>query len=324
MPVDGPRTATSTLDSGAHTAWVLKRLLTGASVAGYTAGAWTVMGSSDGTTAAMDGVDRWLTEANVVYSIATATPHSWIVLRSPAAINGTYCYLLIGCQENGASSQGNVHVSPGPYSGNSTTADPTSAISNGNGVANPFFSDDVTNPQRFYGALSTVGDFILFSTIQGIVRTFHTVMNPVGCKSNDQFPYFAWLGAGTGVGPMVSGALNVTGGVTTSLRATMDYALVAAGTRWLGLLHPPAASTAQVDVTDSSVYDFPAWVMVNNASGYTTATVTHPRGRLPDVGIIGSLATAPPVAAGNTILVNGNIAYVTAGNLLLPYNAPVS
>lgn len=42
---------------------------------------WTVSGSSDGVTAAMDGVDRWATTADLNFGFNT---RGWIVLRNPA------------------------------------------------------------------------------------------------------------------------------------------------------------------------------------------------------------------------------------------------
>ena len=41
-------------------------------------GGWTVIGSSDGSTAAMDGVDRWAADSNLVWN---GTTRSWIVLQ---------------------------------------------------------------------------------------------------------------------------------------------------------------------------------------------------------------------------------------------------
>jgi hypothetical protein len=50
---------------------------------------WAVVGSCDSSVAALDGVDRWVTPANVVwrYGDATGSPFSWIVLKAKG-ING--------------------------------------------------------------------------------------------------------------------------------------------------------------------------------------------------------------------------------------------
>jgi hypothetical protein len=43
---------------------------------------WTCSGSSNSTTSGMDGSDRWVTSANLIW-VATSGVHSWIVLRQP-------------------------------------------------------------------------------------------------------------------------------------------------------------------------------------------------------------------------------------------------
>lgn len=42
---------------------------------------WTVSGSSNSSTAGMDGVNRWAATANIVFATSAGTAHSWIVLR---------------------------------------------------------------------------------------------------------------------------------------------------------------------------------------------------------------------------------------------------
>jgi len=44
---------------------------------------WTVSGSCDGSTSGMDGVDRWTTDAKVLWVSPTTAAGSWIVLRQP-------------------------------------------------------------------------------------------------------------------------------------------------------------------------------------------------------------------------------------------------
>lgn len=83
--------------------WVMKQLLKGGATAtgdiavpGRPAGIWTVYGSSDGVTAAMDGVDRWgdtFDATKLVFNFVTnnTTPHSWIILHNSAL--GLYLYM---------------------------------------------------------------------------------------------------------------------------------------------------------------------------------------------------------------------------------------
>jgi hypothetical protein len=84
-----------------------------------------------------------------------------------------------------------------------------------------------------------------------------------------------------------------------------------------------------LDITDVSIFDFPAWIAVYS-SNTTAPTNTHARGRLPDVGVAtnvksvsaGNQSRSTPV--GTTIRDQlGNVAYVTMNALILPYNALV-
>ena len=52
------------------------------SLLNYTGSPWTVKGSSNGSVAAMDGVDRWPDPSSLVAGRENTEPHSWIVLRN--------------------------------------------------------------------------------------------------------------------------------------------------------------------------------------------------------------------------------------------------
>src|SRR3954465_5110962 len=54
-----PAGSTSVLDQGKAQLWYWKAFLKG-DVGGATLGLWAVIGSSDGVTAALDGIDRWI------------------------------------------------------------------------------------------------------------------------------------------------------------------------------------------------------------------------------------------------------------------------
>lgn len=56
---------------------------------GFNANPWTVIGSCDGITSGMDGVDRWVNTADLVYRGLLGSPLSWIVLQQ-TAIGATY------------------------------------------------------------------------------------------------------------------------------------------------------------------------------------------------------------------------------------------
>jgi len=83
---------------------------------------WTVRGSSNGTTAGMDAVDRWVTETDIVKNFA-GSAHSWIVLRQTGiATNFEICIDA----NHSAGWLGTFVVSPSAgFTGGSTTARPT-------------------------------------------------------------------------------------------------------------------------------------------------------------------------------------------------------
>ena len=52
------------------------------SLIGFDQSPWQVAGSSDSITAGMDGVDRWLSPADIIHA-PNGQPHSWVVLEQP-------------------------------------------------------------------------------------------------------------------------------------------------------------------------------------------------------------------------------------------------
>lgn len=121
--------STSLLRATQSWLWMLKEgllnTLAGGTVAGTRTGAsvYTVVGSSNGTTAALDGVDRWgstFTPANIVRAPA-GTAHSWIVLQN----TGLGVWILI---DHIGSSDGQCLISYArtAFTGGSITTAPTS------------------------------------------------------------------------------------------------------------------------------------------------------------------------------------------------------
>lgn len=98
--------------------WYFKEVLKGFGTA-----PWTVTGSSDTTTAGMDGNDRW-TDISKLVTASTATA-SWIVLRQTGV--GTNFEICIHLRLSGSTAYNNVAigVSYAGFTGGSTTARPT-------------------------------------------------------------------------------------------------------------------------------------------------------------------------------------------------------
>lgn len=85
---------------------------------------WQCLGSSDGVTAGMDGVNRWLTSANLVnVAWPSSSPRSWIVLKNPAT-GVSWCFHLQPNNTPGADAEMGISISSS-FTGGSTTARPT-------------------------------------------------------------------------------------------------------------------------------------------------------------------------------------------------------
>lgn len=109
--------------------WALKAALCDQLTGGSTAGSrhansvWTVVGSSNGSAAGMDAVDRWgssFSAANVVRN-SNGNAHSWIVLRNAA--NGYDLCIDCNSPGNGLGAITAVKTSQG-FTGGSTTSRP--------------------------------------------------------------------------------------------------------------------------------------------------------------------------------------------------------
>jgi len=91
---------------------------------------WTVAGSGDGTTGAMDATDRWSVIGDLVWGVGAAPPaavsHGWMVLQDV-----TGAQILLSCRTLSVWYTGRFMVisySPtGGYTGGSGTLDPTAA-----------------------------------------------------------------------------------------------------------------------------------------------------------------------------------------------------
>jgi hypothetical protein len=168
-----PFTPTTADDTQKWFLWLLKSFLIGdyasAPLSSGTVGPegarpassyWTVVGSNDGVgnfssggpvgNTNNDGVDRWVSRANVIFANA-GTNHSWIILKSPVATNpngalgfgqGPMWMLLDNSGDAGTAVLGRAKImfSREPFTGGTATARPTS-------------------PKEFDGAMYAAGIF---------------------------------------------------------------------------------------------------------------------------------------------------------------------
>lgn len=109
-------------------AWSLKQHLIDAHTTGTLHGTraansvWTVVGSSDGATAGLDGVDRWTTTftASKIVRASQGSAHSWIVLRN--VTSGLWVCIDMNNTNSGTLS---ITCSQSAPTGGSTTTRPT-------------------------------------------------------------------------------------------------------------------------------------------------------------------------------------------------------
>lgn len=84
--------------------------------------AWTVVGSSDGTTASMiDGVDRWTSTSKINWSWSP-NPFSWIILQQSAIAPNFQ--VLFSCYHN-SEGRFRIYIAPGGFVSGTTTVEPT-------------------------------------------------------------------------------------------------------------------------------------------------------------------------------------------------------
>lgn len=110
------------------------------------------VGSSNGTTAALDGTNRWSTNADIVIA-AAGSAHSWIVFK----FVGIFNLQLLIATDNVSTDRISVIWSLVGFSGGSTTANPTAADSTAGLNQEVWLNSSVSNQFRMHMALSANG-----------------------------------------------------------------------------------------------------------------------------------------------------------------------
>ncbi len=89
---------------------------------GWASFPWTVVGSSDGVAASMDGTDRWIDTGDLIWA-SGASAHSWIVLKQVGIASN---FQLVVDLNSGAQDIATTYFSPSSgFTGGSITARPT-------------------------------------------------------------------------------------------------------------------------------------------------------------------------------------------------------
>lgn len=331
MPKQGPFNWSGHADNQAAGVIVrLYRFLTNyQNIRGVGAPAWVVTQSCDGTT--VSASDLWAASGGSPYAFQGSenTPHAWVTLRTPNPVNGAHVWIHLKYTEAAGWGAGIVPLVVGAseITQSLTTGFPTCTRPLLTGTA----SDTHWNLSQNYavgsstvvGNMSASGDFWFAVRAGGVTAMSFIVANPVGCASNDTFPWFASLIC-FGTEPYAPRFTPNAGGFADNL--TVWHTGATGGYQCLNL---PCLDFALLDVNGSKLFDLDAKVFVVNVNTpyAPLATMVTARGRLPDMGLhTGRITTnALPVATGTTIRdpATGLIAYVTLGALLVPYTESI-
>jgi hypothetical protein len=307
---------TSNADQTKYQMWALKAMLLG-QYGGFTLGLWTVYYSCDGVVAGTpnDGVDRWGSsyDPSKIVQNAAGSAHSWFVLKSPV-MNGQTFYMLIAAN-TATTTSGTIELARAPYTGGTTTANPTSTESWIMGTVTSAWNagNSIGVLNRFNMALTSVGDFVYFPVQAGQITPNHAtlcvgVIAPIGCDAADPYPIWTQkFFSATAPGGFAAGQLAVAS--TQASRGPSP----AAG--FVVLIAPSQALlvNGNLDLFTGAQVDLPCWV------AFQSTTTWGMRGRLPDIKYIPQAST--PFQSG-AFMRDGsnNITMVSVGCLWIPCN----
>lgn len=305
--------------------WMVKEgllnTLAGGTAVGTRTGAsvWTVVGSSNGTTAALDGVDRWgatFTPANLVRA-PTGNAHSWIVLQN----SGLGVWLLLD-YIGSADTQCAFSYARNAFTGGSTTTAPTSTTQTAIGTSTIASAITILGETtfsvtyRFGISVNSTGEFhILFNRAGSGYFTSHMLIGTLRSQRvGDQWPtYGAFSQAASGRGVSAPGSLLSS--TVLGMRNPTNTARVSSGGLVSGYDFGGASfeSSTVNDSIDGRFMALPIFAVSLDAApnaGY--------RGVVQDMYITNSAGNV-----GGFYPPTGPQEYVLANRVLVPFRTPV-
>lgn len=274
---------------------------------GTLTGKWSIVGSSNGTAAGMDAVDRWgrpFNQANIVYG-TNGVAHSWIVLQSPAALGPIY--LTLSYDRSGFWEQCSWYFSYSAPTGGSTTQTPTIPAANESYVN--IYNDAMSGNYRLHGAMAEDGSFVL--TMGRDLSNTLSAFVAVGKLSE--------LRTGDTNGTVIKAHWSSSGTALSYANLLDDWRGKAPDDTQvnLSIIRPVYGSTGtdlltgmNQDTTELKYLDWPSYMFVNSAAKRSV------KGRLPDIRLsIGGLAV------GTTEPGTGTPEKMVAGAFWVPANA---
>jgi hypothetical protein len=303
-------------------------------------GHWTLVGSSNGTTGALDGVDRWVgvgnqnttfdatTEANIprVGVSGLSSPCGWVVLRSPAmAGHGQQFYMCISFSTLTGTVQDyycNFRWAKAPFTLAATPtwppvspADAWGCSSSINTVVQLNNASFGTATHRMNAMLSPTGDYLIYSVRQNSFMSefCSIVMAPMAYRASDQYAVYTGCTFGS---TLNNGGAFTPSQTTGNLFAPGAHNYDASNSASSNNIAPfvSISGANNTDAVDGTLMDFPAWIIGNNA-----VPRAWMRGRLPDTGIMPHSSAVVPVATGSAVRDGqNNLIYVTLGAFIFP------
>lgn len=272
---------------------------------------WTLVGSSDSSTAGIDATDRLnfagsFTDANWVRA-AAASPHTWFVLRSPAGLlDGPWylCFDYIGPTNDQTAS---FVISKNVFSGGSTSARPTSTgesvitsqvfSSATLGAAKIHLQTDANGGFRWQRSRNGTSYFDFYLSVEPVVE-YHS-----GDAARTFFTCH-YLDSGRGAMTMQQAPVmrGMCGDGTTAI-TTSNLAFAELTFRPGGTLMTSYTTTNSIDATVDAL---PCVYIYDN-----TTSNRGIRGRFPDMWMVGA-----QVAVGSTFPGSGNPERMLIGNYM--------
>lgn len=310
-------TGATAKECASYTLWSLCSALIGGTFGGFgaSAGKWTLVGTSNGVAASLDGTDRLhlsgaFTNADWVRA-AAGVAHSWAVLSR--SINGVTFYLLVS-YESASDLSASFWMAKAAFTGGSATARPTSTDEWQIMLATNVLWSGAASQAYFNAMLSTSGD-IIFCTISpsttsqsSPTRFAFAVLGPVGCHAQDAYPVWTYASR-------IFDASFIA--ANTQVATRNAFGLAAFAVTPVGCGNWLVSSNAASDALTGFIPDVPAYICV------VTSTAFHQRGRLPDVLLIGRNAGGfNAFQTASTIRDAGSvIRYQTCGGIIVPADA---
>lgn len=326
---------TAHIDAERYTAWYYKAFLCG-QIGGATQGLWTVVGSSDGSTAGMDGVDRWGSTFNPAKIVISNATRSWVCLRSPAMLGNTY-YMIIDL----------ANTVPGIWdaylfiylditlpTGGTTSAIPTmtAGVRPASNTGCPYCistqgSSVRPGPIKIHGMLAPDGSFIIL-TSKDYTNCFYSGfvgMLLANYKPANQYPFMislagdptlASLGFGSGWGPA-----NTFDHPSYNCMRTPNGV---GGMISLGMIKPVTTNFPDgPNAFDGFIDNWPIWFGSNATGTNTYRTIV---GRVPDMfytPVGADYADALPTRLFWHGMVDNQSSpkWMIVGNMIIPTNA---